>query len=338
MLADVTGDGNLDLLVTSASPSPEFVSVFPGNGLGKFTSTPASYVSVAPATGPSNVQLGDVNGDGQLDLLVACFSSANSVGAVAVRLGDGAGGFRKPPAPLASEVYLNHNYNNGVAVGDVNNDGQLDFVACSGSSLGGITNYLSVRLGTGTGAFTAGPEAAYPTDNHPAGIALGDLNGDGQLDVAVCSNANGNRVGIRLGDGQGRFTPPATRAVLTAGSTPFGVLLADVDADGDLDLLLPNAAERSITVRLNGSSYAGAVLPTRLAAAGPPPPLRVHPNPARGSATVESPDPTAALVLLDLLGREVYHQAVGPTLRLGSVAPGLYLLRCGSHTTRLVVE
>ena len=336
-LADVTGDGKLDLLVSTGFPSAQSVRVMPGDGMGKFTAGAgtSSYVSVSPG----GITVADVNGDDKLDLLVGIYSS-NYRATVSVRLGNGAGTFSAPPAPVAADVALGYDYMTGMAVGDINNDGKLDFVATTGQPGGGLDNFMSVRLGSGTGAFTAPAVAEIRLAlEHPSGVALGDVNGDGKLDAIVSGNYSGNRVAVLLGNGAGGFTPQAVRGLITVGSAPGGPQLCDLDGDGDLDLLLSNGTDRSVTVRLNGSYYAGSVLPVRAAALpAEVAALQAYPNPARGTVRVEGPGSTGPLVLLDLLGCEVRRQPAGPTLPLAGVAPGVYLLRCGTRTTRLVVE
>jgi hypothetical protein len=143
---------------------------------------------------------------------------------------------------------------------------------------------------------------------------------------------------VRLGDGQGGFTTPTTRGLVLAGAGIRSVQLADVDADGDLDMLLANRTDKSVSVRLNGR-YTGSVLPTRVATeATPAGPFVVYPNPAHTMARVVGATGGEPLLLLDLLGREVHRYATNSLLDVTSVKPGLYLLRCGKQTTRLVVE
>ncbi|MBF9239810.1 VCBS repeat-containing protein [Hymenobacter sp. BT683] len=335
-LVDITGDGKLDLLVSTVFPSTEFVRVLVGDGTGKFMAGPgaSSFVSARPGTGPRAITVGDVNGDDKLDLLVGDYSSSSNRAAVSVRLGNGAGDFSVPPAPVAAEILLGYDYLTGLAVGDVNNDGKLDFVATTIQA----GDFLSVRLGSGTGAFVAVADTRLALQ-YPSGVTLGDVNGDGKLDAIISGNQYGNRVAVLLGDGAGSFRPQAVRGLITVGSTPSGPQLYDLDGDGDLDLLLSNGGDPSVTVRLNGSYYAGSVLPVRPATLpAEVAALQAYPNPARGTVRVDGPGSTGPLVLFDLLGREVLRQPAGPSLPLIAVVPGIYVLRCGTRTTRLVVE
>ncbi|WP_139923195.1 FG-GAP-like repeat-containing protein [Hymenobacter sp. DG01] len=332
VLTDLTGDGNLDLL--GCSRDQGVVSVRLGTGTGTFTTPAVPEVSVGNA--PLAVAAGDFNNDGRMD-----FATANYVqrleGSVSIRLGDGTGRFAPPAAPAPAEVQLGEDQPNDIALGDLNNDGNLDFVICSVEGLNGAGNNVCVRLGTGTGAFTTPAVARLRVSLDPTGVALGDVNGDGNLDV-VSSAKYRNRMAVRFGDGKGGLTVPATGGQVGVGPSPSDILLADVDNDGDLDALLPHGAARSLSVRLNGI-FTGTVLPVRQPTAlASAPRLVVYPNPARQVVRLEHATPHAPLVLFDLLGREQRRQPAGPSFDLSGLTPGLYILRSGTQSAHLVVE
>ena len=223
--ADLDNDGDLDLLVGNWGQ----LVVMQNNGSGVFTSlrgfsTGNDVRTIVPA---------DMNGDGNLDVVVACASS----GSVFVHLGQGDGTFS-----TAGGSFFNVSAPVGVAVGDVDGDGDLDYVTAGTQS-----NRAFVRLNNGTGTFTAG--ATLTVGFQPNGIALGDLNGDGALDV-VTANQNSSNVSVLLNTnaGTGAFQAAAT---VNAGSNPTDVKLGDVDGDGDLDLVVGGYTR---DVRLNNGS------------------------------------------------------------------------------------
>ena len=183
---------------------------------------------------PASAALGDVNGDGLLDLVT--LSQANN--AASVRLNTGAGAF----GPFTD--YFTGNSPRSAVLGDVNGDGLLDLVTAndSGSS-------LSVLLGVGAGTF--GPKADYPTGVAPIGAALGDVNGDGRLDVVTANFTN--TVSVLLNAGAGAFAPPADFAT---GATPVGVALGDVNGDGRLDVVTANFGVNTVSVVLNAGAGA----------------------------------------------------------------------------------
>ena len=183
---------------------------------------------------PASAALGDVNGDGLLDLVT--LSQANN--AASVRLNTGAGAF----GPFTD--YFTGNSPRSAVLGDVNGDGLLDLVTAndSGSS-------LSVLLGVGAGTF--GPKADYPTGVAPIGAALGDVNGDGRLDV-VTANFGAGTVSVRLNTGAGTFGP---KADYPTGGGPNGVALGDVNGDGRLDVVTANFTN-TVSVLLNAGAGA----------------------------------------------------------------------------------
>ena len=123
--------------------------------------------------------------DGKLDL-----AAANGVG-VSVLLGNGDGAFQ--PAV----TYAAGTYTESIAVGDFNGDGKLDLVVTNNLSSGGT---VSVLLGNGDGTFQA--PRTYGVGASPYGVAVGDFNGDGKLDLAVTNSGSSGSVSVRLGNGE----------------------------------------------------------------------------------------------------------------------------------------
>jgi hypothetical protein len=174
----------------------------------------------------------DFNRDGRLDVAVAADG-------LHVLLGHARSGLGKARdiAPLLQAA--------DVAVGDFNCDGSTDVV---GLSFGGS---VSVMLGYGDGIFT--PPQPFPlSTTAPTSdqLAVGDLNGDEIVDLAVINHVqhgSGRGLAILLGDGAGGFASPGFFAV---GDFPEGVVLADVDADERLDVITANRSG-SVSVLLS---------------------------------------------------------------------------------------
>jgi hypothetical protein len=133
-----------------------------------------------------------------------------------------------------------------VATGDFNGDGHPDIaVACQEG------NAVSVRLGTGTGAF--GAAASFSAGLGPQGMAVRDFNGDGYLDLAV-ANLFSNDVSILLGTGLGTFRAPKNYA---SGANPRSVSAGDFNNDGKLDLIVPNGSAPLAILLGSGSGTFG---------------------------------------------------------------------------------
>jgi hypothetical protein len=235
-VADVNGDGKLDFVVANAGGS---VSILLGNGDGTFR-TPATY-----STGgnlPDYLVIADVNGDGRLDLVVAneCGSSALCTsGTVGVLLGNGDGTFQ------AAVTYDSGGYAaQFVAVADVNGDGKPDVLVANGCFSSSDCTYgtVGVLLGSGDGTF----QTAVTYNSGGIGIrsvAVGDVNGDDKPDLVVTNEcANGDctygTVGVLLGNGDGTFQIPVLYS--SGGNETSLVTIADVNADGNPDLLVTN--------------------------------------------------------------------------------------------------
>jgi hypothetical protein len=176
---------------------------------------------------PSTLLAADVNGDGHMDLLV------RSEHGLDVLLGNDAGQFRAHAVvelPVAADE---------VVCRDINKDGRLDLAIVAHNSYG-----VTILLGDGAGGFT--PMAGSPffpkrgEHPHTHGLAVGDLNGDGQLDL-VTANSDDGDVAVMLADAKGGFVV-AGGSPFPCGKAPYPIALADINADGKLDLLVPNCA------------------------------------------------------------------------------------------------
>jgi hypothetical protein len=145
---------------------------------------------------------------------------------------------------------------NDLAIGDFNNDGIPDLVVPDSA-----TGVVAVFLGKGDGTFAAAADYTTGEESQPLAVAVGDFNGDDNLDLAV---ALGNQaaVAILLGNGDGTFQPP--RIVQTAGSAlyyPLALTVADFNHDGRLDIATANNSVGVSVLLGNGD---GSFQPYRL--------------------------------------------------------------------------
>jgi hypothetical protein len=257
-IADVNGDGKLDLVVANNCASvghcnkPGSVGVLLGNGDGTFAPAVA-YLSGGLFA--KSVAVADVNGDGKPDIVVAnaCLSDTDCEGAVGVLAGNGDGTFQ-PVITYVTGGYEAYS----VAVADLNRDGNPDLVVANLCADGSCKSngVVSVLSGKGHGEF--GPAKTYDSGGLDArSVAVADLNGDGKLDIAVANNCQGSdcsniapgSVGVLFGDGDGTFKPVIAHG--TSGYSTQAVTVADVNGDGIPDLVVANSCES--TQCLNGT-------------------------------------------------------------------------------------
>ena len=227
-IGDFNGDGKLDLAVVNSYSNN--VSVLLGNGNGTFQ--PAVSYGTGSGTGPAFVAVGDFNRDGKLDLAVANSNSTY----VSVLLGNGDGTF---------QTAVNYDVGGAptsIAVGDFNHDGKLDLAVAV--PVPGPSTYVSVLLGNGDGTFQTAVN--YNAPYAPDAVAVGDFNGDGNLDLVV-GNRSSN-ISVFLGNGDGTFR---TAVNYSAGYNPSSVAVGDFNNDGTLDLAVANSgSSTTVTVLL----------------------------------------------------------------------------------------
>jgi Concanavalin A-like lectin/glucanases superfamily/Ig-like domain CHU_C associated/FG-GAP-like repeat len=224
-LGDLNADGRPDAVIVNTSNTIG-ISVLLGQAGGTF-GAPTTFPTNVNASA-YNVALGDLNADGRLDAVVTIGNST-----LGVFLGQGNGTFGTPTffnTGAGISAY-------GVALGDVNADGRLDAVTSNFGGADGTT--VSVLLGAGNGTLGAGTQ--YPVGSAPAGLQLGDLNGDNRPDLVVANYTSGN-VGVLLNQG-GTFGTMTTYS--TGAANPREVALADFNGDGRLDVAASNVGPLS---------------------------------------------------------------------------------------------
>ena len=259
-LGDVDGDGDLDAWVANYAQANRVWINQGGNQGG----TPGTYVDYGQALGTSDsraVALGDVDGDGDLDAWVANDNQANRVW---INQGGDQGG--TPGTYADSNQALGNSNSLGVALGDVDGDGDLDaWVSNSGPN----------RVWINQGGNQGGTPGTYADSNQDLGnsnsisfdVALGDLDGDGDLDAWVL-NFGPNRVWVNQGGDQGGA--PGTYAdsnQALGNSLSYDVALGDLDGDGDLDAWVANINSQANRVWINQGGDQGWI-PGRYADSG----------------------------------------------------------------------
>ncbi|GGF26222.1 FG-GAP-like repeat-containing protein [Hymenobacter cavernae] len=204
---------------TQVQPSP-----------GTFVTGPQADVGATP----TSIAPADVDGDGDLDLLV----SNSSPNWVSVRLNDGTGSFTNGWVEYSVGGALRE-----IQATDFDGDGDLDFAVISG----GFTPLVTVGLNDGTGHFP-GRASANPGYTNASGrtVRTADVDADADEDILIAASGD---IFVSLNTGAGSFGPVSPQLAL-GGNGARDLRTADIDGDGDLDLLASVATTSSNEVRV----------------------------------------------------------------------------------------
>jgi hypothetical protein len=238
----------------AASRVFQFTAATGGTGQGRLI-TPLASPEVPTGTAPNGVALGDIDGDGDLDMVTANLS-ANTV-SVRLNTGLSSGTFEVPAVNPEPAVGTNPRY---VRLADVDGDGDLDLLTINLKF--GFSGSLSVRLNKdfNTGNFVAPASGAeVPLGRTPGNPALGDVDGDGDLDLLAANEGGSISVRLNAGLNSGTFIVPAANAEITSVADPGYVALGDLDNDGDLDLVSTSSSPTALSIRLNTGTGAFVV-------------------------------------------------------------------------------
>jgi hypothetical protein len=245
-LADVNQDGHPDLILIGYKKAG--IEVYFGDGAGNWAPhTTLPEIPPGPTLPGRAVAVADLNHDGHQDI-VAAFQRWG----VYVYYGDGHGGFTGGAVdfPSSDREFPS------LALGDVNGDGNLDIVLNGTHSVGDELNGPDVYLGDGHGGWRPSTAGLKVLRFASAGIALGDLNRDGNLDIVATGapTAGPRRAGSGLfwfrGDGKGGWSLVRDCGLPTDGSlVPHSVVLADLDESGSPQIIALNGGPAgSITI------------------------------------------------------------------------------------------
>lgn len=268
-IGDVTGDGIQDLVVDDDTGPFGSVRILQGNGNGTFKASVSYQLSLESI----EVRLGDLNGDGKLDIVAEGYTT----GQVAVLLNNGNGTFG------TNSLYTVSSNTVDLELLDVNGDGRLDVVT-TGDAVGvilgngngsfsavslfsGLTsanslawddlNYdgiedlvvgdysngtANVFIGNGNGTFKA--RVSYQFVAGARSVNLGDFNGDGYSDIVQVYSATGGSLMISLGNGDGTFKASTSRTTVDSG---FAMALGDYNGDGVTDVAIADDASGTAT-------------------------------------------------------------------------------------------
>ncbi|MBC6410875.1 MAG: VCBS repeat-containing protein, partial [Ekhidna sp.] len=260
--ADVDGKNGLDVLITGGDGFfKEAAKLYLNDGAGNFTEkttgTPFTEVD------KSSIAFADVNDDGHPDVLITGEDN-NDEGIAKLYLNDGAGNFTEKTAPFMGVS------GGSVAFADVDGKNGPDVLITGGD--GFIKEFAKLYLNDGAGNFTEKTTGTPFAGVNNGSVAFADVNGNGHPDVLITGRARFNKriSKLYLNDGAGNFTEQADMRF--AGVDRSSVAFADVDKDGDQDVLITGGTgtERIAKLYINNliSNTNTANNPPRFTAAG----------------------------------------------------------------------
>lgn len=241
-VGDLDGDGKADLVVVNKSDST--ISIL------KNTSTTGN-ISFAPkidlTTGflPQSVVIGDLNGDGKLDIAVISTGSSSSIVTV----------FQNTSAGINIYFDVHVSYATGlssqsVSIGDIDSDGKPDIIVSNTGS-----NTISVLRNTSNvkEAISFAAKMDYATGISPQGLTIGDMDGDQKPDI-ICANYTSGTFSVLRNTSTIGSISFDSKIDFTTGSGPQSLSIGDLDGDGKPDIAIANKLSNTISVFGNTSS------------------------------------------------------------------------------------
>jgi hypothetical protein len=242
--ANFNGDSNYDIVVANSAQTSHNIGLFLNNGNGGF----GAQTTYDTGLNPWAIGVGDFNNDGILDVVVA---NNNNQNFISVFLGQtGTNGAFDGFGTQSAYFLQGEGLPVSVAVGDFNGDGNLDVAVADQSVQGAGTgsDNVSIMEGSGTGVFTW--TSSYNTGLQPVSVIAANLNGDGNLDLAVVAQ-DANIVTVFWGNGNGTF---GGQVNCGTGDFPSAVIAADLTNNGTNDLIVSNFFGNSFSVILNNGN------------------------------------------------------------------------------------
>ena len=227
---DMNGDGHPDLVI--ANTQTPYITILLGDGKGGFKPSPHSPFATQSYPHPHGVVVGNFIGDGR-EAVVTDSWGHNQILLIP---SDGKGDLILPGRLFSADLHAD----SGVGTADFNKDGNLDIVTVDQSK-----NVIGLLLGDGKGGFRKTPGSPFPAGDTPWSFTVGDVNGDGNPDVAVIPYQRDMRdpsrpgVTILLGNGKGGLeTMPGSPFSLGSCKGASRIAIGDIKGDGSREIVV----------------------------------------------------------------------------------------------------
>lgn len=324
---DIDSDGDDDLILVGSTGAPEPIAkLYTNDGSGIFSevmSTPFTAIQFGA------IELFDCDNDTDLDVLLAGENAAGN-SFTGLYVNDGVGGFS-----LVPNTAFNHFTSGDIAIGDTDNDGDLDVLLCGNITPLDIETELYVNDGTGT--FSRLANTIF-SDVSLGEASFHDFDNDGDLDVFVLGTGEGglgtNSIIGNVYENQGANTFVYSDSLIGGYFSSHAV--ADIDGDNDLDLVLGGTTIGSPTRAT--WMYTNESLISSTDELGEAHAVTLYPNPSNGIVNIKLAEQSKAKInVYTQMGQLVYSddiQGASSQLKLG-LSNGIYLLEITFHNTHI---
>ncbi len=245
--ADIDGDGKMDLITVGTGSNT--LSVFRNTSTAGTTSF-APKLNFSTGSTPVAAAVGDLDGDGKLDVAVTN-SASNSV---SVFLNTSTTG----TISFAAKVDVSTSTNpQGIVIGDLDADGRLDIATANftGSNIASLLRNTT----SGPGVVSFAGKVDVTAGSFPSAVAIADLNND-RLPELLVANAAGNSVSVFLNASQSGTLSLINKADFPTGNFPTSITVGDVNPDGKLDVIVANSSSASVSVLRNQTIFVGTLV------------------------------------------------------------------------------
>lgn len=317
---DIDNDGDQDLFLGRSNSQGKMLEFYENSGTASNPnfSSPAAVNPFGIIISSSNYNnfyvypsFADLDGDNDYDLLIGIGNNTNDFEFYENT------GTSTNPIFGAPTIY---NIPNGLAPKfiDYEGDGDVDLFVGNNWSLG---NTVEVQYQENIGTSTVSNFQLVPLTPSIGALdvalhAVGDLNGDSNVDMIVCGNTP--NVAYYTSDGNGVFTQQAT--LLTGIESYQSPELVDIDNDGDLDLFIGMEAQFHFFENTDSTASVGEYLTTTN--------LNMYPNPTSNSLTIESDKSMEKAEVFNVLGKLVSQFNMDTEqINMSNLKSGIYIVR-----------